>query len=564
MTDDAVLEQLIEPVRAINRAGEGGVTSNMAPFSGEETRGFGAVLQSKYYKPPPYAPDTRDLDKFLMEFVLTEPHLKGVLGQVVSLIRNRGYSLTGGRNQVLRVSSILQNANRREGARYGDGWRHFIGLMAQNYYISCFGAIAEVGRVSPPEVGEFDVTTPAMAGLWSGDPTRFKMRNRGTQDYPLKFYPVAYYPSGGRVAYWTHSDYFRLAPNPDSREEYLGVGYSHVAICRELAEIMIAVYKHDKEMLNAQAPTGLLLLKNIDQSTWNQAMAARDAQLSLKEREYYGGVSVLAQYGVDEVDAKLLALSQLPAGFDKKQMIDLLMYLYALVFKFPPDEFWPVSSSGFQRTAEVSIGSERATSKGEFEFLHEFQAQLQQELPATVNLTFEERDNRGRQLAASVALTWAQVVEKLKVAEIVTAEQAMAILAEERLVPVEWTDIVEDSVVDDQGQARMRRLRDEAMETAQVQRAVAVYSRLEPNMPIVQYQWPTGRMVTLWSSAAEAAQPHVWLTRSTVTRATLYKGDDFRITDADVGRAIEEARKQDDLYAELLENKPMEEEEMKK
>lgn len=561
---DAVLNDLTRTNSNIQRVA--GTASAMPPFNATEGTGmgFGSVLRSKYKAPPKFQADTRELDSFLYEFALTEPHLQGILGQVIAMIRNRGFTLAGGRNQVLRVSSILQNANRREGARFGDGWRNYIGLMAKAFYVSCFGAISEVGRTAPFDIVHDEVTAPPLAALWSGDPTKFKMRRYGSRDYPLRYYPISYHPNNSRVNYWSHADFFRIVANPDGREEFGGVGYSNVAICRELAEIMIAVYQYDKEQLGARAPTGLLLLKNIDQAMWDSAMKSRNEQLSDKEREYYGGVAVLAQMGVDDVDAKLLALSQLPAGFDKAQVIDLLVYLYSMVFKFPPDEFWPVRTGSFQRTAgEVSIGYERATSKGEFEFLNEFQSQLQQELPAAVSLVFDERDNRGRQMAAEVALTWAQVVERLKGSEIITAEQAMTILAREQLVPVEWTEIVEDSQVDDLGQLRMSRLRDEARSNPRVQRAISMYSRLDPSMPIVSLHWPTNRTTTLWESAGEAARPTVFPVGEK-HRAILYEGDDFTITDEDVDAAISSATDVDELFGELLVNEPLTEEEDKK
>jgi hypothetical protein len=114
-------------------------------------------------------------------------------------------------------------------------------------------------------------------------------------------------------------------------------------------------------------------------------------------------VAVLAGSSVEQVDAKLMALSSLPENFKRQEVIDLLMYLYALLFRFPPEEFWPVRGGSFGRGTETQVGVERATRKGDMDFFSAFQEQMQKELPAAVLLEYDERDDRGRRIEAEIS-----------------------------------------------------------------------------------------------------------------------------------------------------------------
>jgi hypothetical protein len=80
------------------------------------------------------------------------------------------------------------------------------------------------------------------------------------------------------MQHWRHGDFLRIVDNPSIRED-LPVGYSAVAMARELAEILVAVYKYDKEKLGARAPKGLIILNNITEDQWNTAMKSRRAKL---------------------------------------------------------------------------------------------------------------------------------------------------------------------------------------------------------------------------------------------------------------------------------------------
>jgi hypothetical protein len=491
---------------------------------------------------PDLSIDNRRRDTALRAFWPKEPHLAGVLNTVVSIDKNRGWTLTGGRNQVRRYEEILRRAEN------GMGWRHFIAGAATAYYTSDLGSVTEVATDGDPG---------PLIDLYNVDPTACYLT--GKPDKPLAYIPGTW----GRVQEWPARAFFRCVSMPSTDQNMGGMGYCAISRAAELAKLMLAVYQHDQEKLGQRAPRGLLLLNNITQQQWMDAMTVRDANLTEKELDYYGMVEVLAQMGSDPPDAKLIALSSLPDNFNIETTTNLLMYAYALSFGYDPIEFWPVASGALGRGRETEIQHRKATGKGGAEFILSFQDNLQRELPETLLFEFEQRDAEGELLDASIAQSWANVVHTLyqNGSGVLTQQQAISFLAQKGMIPSDWTEVEESASVDATGverggalsssKGKLRYLREGAMQFDRVRRAIAEY----PKQPIVKW-YSSGKEVVLWESGAEAMRRSVWVapdvgevtrrpsrqahssTGRTNQRETLYSEDDVTITDKDVSRAV--------------------------
>lgn len=491
------------------------LSSGQVPYSSELEPGFFFYNTMKWVdeEPPDYKPDSRERDAWLAEFVVREPHLNGVLNTACSLVANRGWTLTGSEDLVLDTRKILHDADRIDGYAYGQGWRHYIRNASRAFYASNLGFISETGRLGVDE----EAAIGPLAAIWSSDPTKFRLT--GKPDYPLY-----YYPSSGGVMGWRSTDFFRISNNPVLDEKYHGLGYCAVNVCVELAKILMAVYRYDQEQLGARAPKGLLLLRNVSQRQWQQAMSSREAKLDSLERKYFGGVSVLAQMGPNDIDAKLIALSELPENFDRQNFITLLMYLYSLVFGFPPDEFWPVQIGWLLgRNTEAELGLERATQKGDADFFLAFQDVFQRELPSygmdtpAVLFNFDERNDRGRVMAADVAHTWAKTVSLLydagldNGAPLLEREQALRLLVDQGIVPAEYTDVEEETLATDTHSVRSR-WRKAKMRDARSSVGIRMHAKIFPDKPIITYEWPTNKMTILYENGLELLKPRVWAT----------------------------------------------------
>ena len=124
---------------------------------------------------PIYHSDSRIRSKWLNQFWLNEPYLSGIINSVVQIDKNRGWTLVGGRNQVLRFTDVLHNWQVQPGRA---SWREGAGALAQAFYTTDLGGLAEVGRA---------FRDGPMVGLYHLDPLRCTLTP--SYDYPLKYYP---------------------------------------------------------------------------------------------------------------------------------------------------------------------------------------------------------------------------------------------------------------------------------------------------------------------------------------------------------------------------------------
>jgi hypothetical protein len=443
---------------------------------------------------PEYNSDSRIRSKWLNNFWRNEPYLAGVVNSVVQIDRNRGWSLVGGRNQVLRFTDILHNWQVQPGRA---SWREGCGTMAQAFYTTDIGGLAEVGR---------QFKDGPMSGLFHLDPTRCVMTSN--LNYPLKYYPPRATPGGKRMIELAPGDYMRAASQINIDEGFNGLGYSALSRCVELAITMVAIYRHEQEVLFARAPKGLLLLKGINQSTWENAMKVRDAKLDSQMRQWYGAVAVLASSGMDDVDAKLVALSQLPTGFDQKIFTDLLMYGYALCFGYDPREFWPVSSGALGTATETEAQKRKATAKGEKEFCLSLQEELQSNLPETLHFEIDERSVDGEMAEADLQLKQAQVINALMgspAPQIISPDQALTLAAEYGIIPDEWAVGGADTEATDTEDADSPGNSNDELTPADVTAQMLQFEEVQraihdlPDEPLVVYRWNghTGRIIEL-------------------------------------------------------------------
>jgi hypothetical protein len=507
---------------------------------------------------PEYVSDTRELDRWLQWFWVQEPHLAGVLNSVISIDSNRGWSVTGGRNQVLRWSKILHNWEVSPGLM---GWRPGCSTAALSYYTSNLGGVIELGR---------DGASGPVRKLYHTDPTQCKMT--GSKDTPLRYYPRKARAADSRDKLWGADDFMRCVSMPSILEAMNGIGYCALMRCLILAQITIAIYQHDKEQLGAQAPRGLLLLMGITEKQWIDSMKTRKANLEAKGLRYYDAVNVLASSGMEQIDAKLIALSQLPANFNLQEFTSLLMYGYALCFGYDPSEFYPVQFGSLGRGTEMEVQHEKATSKGGMNFAYALQEQLQREdvLPSALAYEFDERDDTGDLVAAQSALAQVQVFRAMRETGLlqdgvggISRDEFRLLLADKGLIDQDWTLVPDEaeatdetSGTEDTGEPSqdtqplpetppeppVNQIKKRLLEMPQVWEAADKF----PDEPILRYHYkfPHAKVTVLWKSGSDLFEKRVHrVIRAVKDDPVLYSSGEVTITQSDADRAINNAGK---------------------
>jgi hypothetical protein len=432
------------------------------------------VAKEAIFNEPPYAADSTRLDTWLSKVVKKEPYLLGILQSVVSIDKNRGWTLVGGKIQVKKFVTVLHNF---QTAPDLFGWRTGLSVSSQSFYQSNLGAVVEIGRSQ--------VNGP-MAALYTVDSTKCSLT--GKVETPLK------YKNGPNdKQFWEPTDYFRVTSFPSPTEAMNGLGMCAVYRCIELAKLLVSVFEHDKEALGSKAPKGILTINGISLTQWLQSLEEFTEELKTLEREYYSGVQVLAQEGDPEIKVGLTSLSNLPEQFDHRQFTDMIIYGYALAFGYDPREFWPVSSGALGTATETESQFRRASSKGGLDFVLGFQERLQDELPETVDFEFEQRDVQGDISEADFQQKKLDIIEGMYTSvnsqqeNLITRPEARQLMVDAKLIPDDWTIEEEDVQVtdtDDMGPL---------VEKQRVQKALAKF----PDEDIVVYNSRTGTYRTI-------------------------------------------------------------------
>lgn len=463
-------------------------------------------------KEPPYLPDSTFRDRWLQEFRFVESHIAGVINQACLIYANRGWEITGGRNQVRKWTMRLHDS---EG---GQGWRRLIRVGALSFLTTDINAIFEIEREGDVTITQDAIVKSPMVRLNNVDPGLCRLcRETVLLSDPSQTKYLSTLNYNGQ--YWFDWDYIRVASMPSDREEYMGLGYCALSRSIRLVKLLYAVYLHDQEMLDDEMMDGLLLLNNISEGQWRTAMEARQEKRTALEQTRYGGVQVLAGGGeFGNADAKLIGLSQLPAGFDRELFINQSMYGISLCFGFEPTEFWIVNAGVMGRGKETEIQSTKATAKGGEDFTLSFQEPLQKELPETVHFEFQQRDDAGELAAAQVAETRAKVINEMAAVREntgppLTNEEIRLLWAGQGLIPEEWTLQEEDVTATDE-----EAIKERLLENPKIRSACEVY----PREPIIRYVWDglKGRETVLWEQGEDALKRRTW-----VLNRYVYRGD---------------------------------------
>jgi hypothetical protein len=234
------------------------------------------------------------------------------------------------------------------------------------------------------------------------------------------------------------------------------------------------------------------------------------------------------------------------------------MYGYASCFGFDPSEFWPVQFGSLGRGTETEVQHMKATGKGGTEFALAYGEQLQRVLPDTLHFEFEQRDDAGSAQKAAVKrakLDWVSMAYQsgLQAGQpLLSRDEARQLLADEQLIPSEWTltpdessstDTEDADETEEPAAAQAERM----LDTVPVRRAIAQF----PYEPIVRVTWPGNKMQVLYDPLRRKrtfAKP-----QRRAKKDILYKKGDVVITEGDVDKAIEEARELvGDEFASLL------------
>jgi len=363
--------------------------------------------------------------------------LAGAISTLVAKISTANWYVEGPELLATTYRNILL-----EQSDFLHGWDAFIEKWVQGYLSRDHGGMAERLRAS-----DVDLTGPAL-GFAHLDESKCSFTN----DYE---YPVLYTGAQGCIKLH-RSQVMVITDLPSGRDADYGVGFCSVSRALSTASILMDIVRYKRERLSDLPPAGLLMLNNVTEKQWEDITTKYDARMRNDNNTVWRDVMVAM--GVDPecpVSAELFELSKLPEHYSEREATEMAVYTFALAFRVDPREFWPVSSGALGTATEASLQHLKAKAKGEGAIFTKIERQLNSpfSLPKHVRFAFDYRndedDERANQIAKlkieNVRRMWESSPNRSAVVEgqtnegIITTDQARQLLAQEGLIPQEWS-----------------------------------------------------------------------------------------------------------------------------
>jgi hypothetical protein len=178
-----------------------------------------------------------------------------------------------------------------------------------------------------------------------------------------------------------------------------------------------------------------------------------------------------------------------------------------LILGYDPREFWPVSGGSLGTARETEQQHRKAATKGSLEVPHAWQERFQQLLPETLHFQFEQRDTESEIIDAEMAQVYTEIANALYSAGegeggLLEREQALQMLVEKGIIPPEWTESQETTIMSDE--KTLRRMKERIRASSEMQRL----AEKQPKEPIIIYRWSgTGATETvLWDEAEQVTK----------------------------------------------------------
>ena len=533
MTDILPHDTIESVEQIVDRNRDPEIISRQPRFEdGESARNF---LMSRFswaikshLSAPAYNADTRARDTWLSNIWRSDPFLSGVLYSVIAIDKNRGWTILGGRNQVRRFSEILYSADG------GEGWRSFLGQQALSFYSTDMGALTEAARRTASD-------NSALGAIYHLDSTRCRLT--GNHDEPLEYYPT----NASGFQKWRRTDFWRAASMISNEERMVRAGYSAVSRVLDMLTLAIGLVKHDQEQLGLAIPSGFLIANGMSEEAWNAKMEARQARRDNRGTEFANEVVVLFGES-DAIDLKFVGLSNVPQHMTLDVFINTLMQLYALCFGYDPNEFWNVRTGALGIGALSLVQSEKATAKGELDFIQAWHDGFQNELPDSIDFEFDERGDGGEQLRAEAMDKVVGSVRSLYESgnaatenkePLIDKSQALLLLAKAGIVPREWVEQLDESEASDIARARYN---------AQYKDRVIRAAERFPNEPIILKRH-NRREVILYDTGAAMLHRKSYPVKP---RELVFEDDNGKIDDVDIQGATTFAESVNSDFMDLI------------
>lgn len=356
---------------------------------------------------------TRERDRYLRENWRAEPLLAGAVSSMVQKMVSLNWSVTGGRNKVMRFADVMYNAED------GAGWHVYLSKVVQDYLTQDKGAFTEKAAEYPggPVLDIYHIDSGQVYLTGKRNVPNLYVSPINGKEYPL-----------------TRDDVFQLVSLPAPAERKFNMGFCAVSRAFKAAKTLLALYNYDAEKLSNMPPKGIAAITGMTVAQVQRAIKLYQDQREAKGQLTFPGLLWLAS-NVGDIKVNMTPFSTLPENFDREVVTTLYVYTLALAFGVDAREFWPATVTGATK-ADALIQAQKAKGKGPGELITSLERTFNfQVMPEGVTFQFDFQDDEEDRLAAEIAGMRINNINTLITNGTITSEEARSLLVMQKVLP---------------------------------------------------------------------------------------------------------------------------------
>ena len=328
---------------------------------------------------------SRTRDAQLRSFWKTVDHLAGAVYTMESRLKTipfhvqpRDFAVKSHQRQAEEYTEILMNES-----DFSAGWGDFYSKFVEDLITLDNGSFAEIlgdGKPDGPIIGR-PYGIAALDG-W---------RCQRTSDPE---FPVLYQSQKGKIYKLHYTRVLFAAQQPSPAEEMLGVGFSCVSRCINVAQTLLDQLVYKSEKLGSRPKRALMVTSGgLDPEDIRTALALADQDMNNQALRRYSKIPTVGSRDITEAKLELVDMVSLPDGFDWKSDTTLSMAAISLAFGLDARELFPGLEAGATR-AEALIAHIKQRGKGPGDILETTERLINAKfLPRHLQMVFDFQDD---------------------------------------------------------------------------------------------------------------------------------------------------------------------------
>jgi hypothetical protein len=379
------------------------------------------------------------VDRILRSTIYHESMWAGAVRKAITKEVARGFTCedNGSNRRKERAQELLLQSD------CGQGWVQFCEKLLRDFILTDNGAFVEIVRATSARGSRIIglMHLPSSRCTRTGDPD----------------YPIIYRDLAGSEHAMRDYQVLTFSDMPRSDLSYFGVGFCSAHAAYATIYKLAGLERYFSEKITGSRALSLKFIKGMNKITLDNAILTAEAGASAKGYSVFMGNIIVPIPGEIPLELIDVPLADVPDGFDPETERKRADVIYANCLGVPLQDLQPLSGQGLGTGTQSIILAEESEGYGlsawRRDWIHKINTHV---FPNATTFAFANtNDLRDRKAIADVnaivSKTYCDLVDK----GIITPAQALQLLADNKVIPIEFVPVDEtpDTSLDDDEKA---------------------------------------------------------------------------------------------------------------